>query len=91
MGKPTDIILKLCATCSKEQLAETVQTICDQIDADESAGNVAGAAMSRDLCRVVDGMGELRFSKWWPANSPARKRDRAALAFELSSNVRRVI
>lgn len=88
MGKPIDLVLKLCATCTKEQLVETVQTICEGIDRDEWSGNTAGAALSRDLCRVIDGMGELRFSKWWPANSPARKRDAAALAFVLPSNTR---
>lgn len=90
MGKPIDLVLKLCATCTKEQLVETVQTVCEQIDEEERAGNTAGAAITRDLCRVLDAMGELRFSRWWPANSPARRRDEGDRAFMLASNTRAV-
>lgn len=90
MGKSVDLVLKIAATCTKEQLASTVQTVLDMLDEETSAGNVGGAALTRDLCRVLDGIGELRFSRWWPANSPARKRDRALLAFELPSNTRLV-
>lgn len=89
MGQQVDKVLKLCAGCSKEQLVETVATVCKSIDEAESEGNVALTVMYRDLCRVIDGMGELRFSKWWPSHSPARKRDKAA-SLELSGNTRLV-